>query len=1759
MSLKPCKFYVQGQEKPLSYEEFQQYLFDNYDTLVNVQKASGTPTEKVETPKPSKLKERAQRARDLAAKYREQAGGTLSVLPNGIATALEVYASILEAADSLSAAVKSFRETKEYKALSGDDKVVVDGVLSEDEKAEEEATEAEKETKNLEFTLEGIAGFETGDEKVSSVMDAINHATNLSEKEKQRINAAISQTYDTLTEDDMNRIGAAVVEHYGGLDKALKAAMDENSGMLPSVRMQIFTQGIKDAKERRANAKTEKEQDAISDEMIQYFDFVQKYGRDIGRAANRIKAIYALDNLAVVRATTKKAERLNKINAPEADNIAKGIVSIMESADDISEAVEEVVNDDISTLESRIKELEEQLKKVEATRDKAERKPTKRKPKFTDADLAAARKVLFGNLSANPFANPRTWGAFVTIAAYHLERGYYKFEDFYKKMRKEMNGEYEEYYADAYNSAKQSLIEEGVGTGEFTDEDVVRELAAKMYKESEFLREKIAKEKAKLDFEKKVREFGRLLSETNPNLLKNEPKTKLQKLEALATELDNYSSDTKYSEMLDEYKDITEEEKVDLKKERLIKSFTNQMKSDKNTGTSPRVSFEQRLKETAAQLDELNGTDSYTKAANDFLTQKEEEASEKKERSDKISKRNALLKEFNKRLYPEQKDNTGRKEAKTVNDIAKELDEEFGTDAYTKMAENANNVKEAIKKAEKNAAAREALRKRFERRIETGERQTKAERKELEDLAKELDALYGTNEYSQKAAYFNNLKTTEKEAKETKRQIKQFAELMKAKAPKENAKARKTKEDNLRELAQKLDARFNTNVYTKQVNAYMASLELEKGTASMVKEALIKAGFSKEVTNPKTGQKEQRVDWKAVVSDSKNIDETVDKITQALEQTLPPETARTIAAKVAIDLEKNIREKKKKAVENYVKAKNRSKTARISRMLKRNKTDIEKLIDIWKQGGLDEKAVKEILAEELGIVVINKEIEKTIEKKLNDIDKAPIGNERELLEEDLQAYIESLNLDGVSQAIFDRLRLRLFGMFTLIKNLSGITTAVNATTALFIKNQLPALLGKGGDKYFDDVVKIAARKSMAVMGDMLMNGGVDLGSAFSEVTGSKEGTPRIRHSEYTYRRKWYNKPLYLGSKNINLYNALYDREKYISRFMSASDAFSQLVLQEARAYDEMKHVLRKNNPTMSNSEASKKAFEMMYSEKFAEAENQAMKEFADRGVKIDFSDKGDRLRYKRRVFEIVQQKRAEDIQKASILFANIHTFKAHDVGIMTPFTLLARGVKTVLYGVANRVEAQSRKGSINNLESKAASRVANTIRFATELAFVKYMPFINGVANIMEKSFELTPYGIAKGAAQAGYVGLTGEGAEYNYSRAFATAYRGVMGTVLTLILASMADDEDKDGIPDLFGSGPSDPKLRAVASTTNPQNSIRINGHVIPLDYLGTIGLTMKMLGEHYDDKRYSEDLPKTTAESLAYVGGIALAAADNLYTESITNAVRQMKGQDPSKFVASSVSELATRAVVPFASFSRQGQVVFSPKATIPIGLAENMAKYSGIIAGWAVNRPNFDYRGREYEFGDKYPSSPDGLFKAFQKNMGNDKVDEFVKKYHPTMPFMRQSDYAVPLDALGAASQPISDEEFVDFKRDAAKKFNNLLEAYYARFSEDKEYALKNVSKETKLKVAKEAAKKLLEQEGVKVDLESKEYLKLLEERANEELKKQNKEKRVKEEISELLDVAEKAAMYNLVEKLHGTHVLGSEKDKSQYESLLEVLKK
>ena len=842
----------------------------------------------------------------------------------------------------------------------------------------------------------------------------------------------------------------------------------------------------------------------------------------------------------------------------------------------------------------------------------------------------------------------------------------------------------------------------------------------------------------------------------------------------------------------------------------------------------------------------------------------------------------------------------------------------------------------------------------------------------------------------------------------------------------------------------------------------------------IVKDALIEAGYGIE-RNGKI-----YVDWKQIVYGSKTPAKAVEKVKKLIVDKLgiSESDAKPVLDALEAQLLETVKERKAAAVQSYLKTVNKYKANRLLGT-KKHRTRIEKLIDLWNAGGLSESEVLNALSEEFGINAFTEENQVYIENLLTEINDAPRGAEREKLEEQLQAYIESLGRGIGYRRFQERIIGRLLsGPVTWVKNFMSTFMLTTSTLEKFVKTNLNSDALKGNiDANVVKIYKDALRIANATALDVAVNGGVDYGSAFSETTGTKEGTPRVRYTEY-YKPDY--KPFYasLLGKSANLnprdaYRWLLEKEKYTGRGLSAPDTFNSIMFGELEAYSYIKRKLMIDDPTLSAREAANRAYEMMYPIPLAEARVQAEKEFDSRGIKLNFDKpkeilfKGkvikiypDRIRFERRVNEIVQQAReeqkgTEEVNKVSADYARRYTFKQVEPGIMKPIVAIAIWLKTGSKTLTAKLRNSSQDAQTKALNNKTAD-VLDTV---SETLWTAILPYVKGPGAIIEKGLELVPtYGFTKGGVAltaAGYFKLTGnkEKAEESFSRAGEYAVRATVGLLLLSLLRSLADD-DEDKLPAIYGEGAA--YGMKATQKTRPENTIIVDGRKIPFDLFGTLGVALKLEATNYDILRYQKDkfdkmnpAEREAMKTMLYAGAII----NSSYTEGLSELkkfITDPASRSSSRYARNKSSELLTRSTIPFTSAFRQGNQVLeelvkgepAKKATT---FPEALAKYSGLVGGWALDRPAFDYRGRTYNTYDLYPNSPTGWLTMASKKMNVDAVDRFLTKinYELRDPSVNNTKYWVPTSE-GVRAQ--TDTEYYDFMLKKGKLFNSYISQLY-----------------------------------------------------------------------------------------------------------------
>jgi len=815
----------------------------------------------------------------------------------------------------------------------------------------------------------------------------------------------------------------------------------------------------------------------------------------------------------------------------------------------------------------------------------------------------------------------------------------------------------------------------------------------------------------------------------------------------------------------------------------------------------------------------------------------------------------------------------------------------------------------------------------------------------------------------------------------------------------------------------------------------------------IIKEKLIEAGYATE----KGGK--IVLDLEPIIAKAKTIDEAVSSITKAIskETGLSESELADFTKAIKTRLTDIVAEKKAKRIENYLKRNERRIATALSSGRKR-KTQVQKLLELYNAGGLSDRRVKEILAKELGIIYFTAEDEAFLEKKFEELDKAPIGGEAEKIEEEIQAYIETKSKGLFSKALYERTRSRLLSSpLTFIKNLSGfLDTFVMGIQQLIVANRGIINPKNWKDGKFDtNTLKVLGNSieyALNTAMDIMINGGVDLGTAFSESTGTKEGTPRVRYLEYN-KNTIPDLYVFMGGKkiNLNLYNRALKGEKYVGRGLSFADTWNQIMLQEMKTYNYIKSKLMASDPTLTDRQASQKAYDTMYALDIEKATAEVAKEFETRGITLDMNKKSDRYRFFRRVYEKVSQSRGEEVVKAASEFASRYTYKQSDAGIMTPIKYLLTQLKLIFNTAASKLRAEGKKKENENMYNMYES-LAKSMEAIGEGVFTTYQPFIQGVANILEKGLELyPPYGLAKATSYLTVGALLKDknAGSKLYGKSGEFFIRALIGLAVIEMFKSLADDDEDDGKPAIYGAGEEDYRKGQAIKTLRPPNTIVIDGRPINLDYLGSFGVALKVEAALLDLERYDEKYQKLDPSEKEAVQ--ALSVANSILVGSYTQGLADLVAGKLNGMARA--AELATRLMIPYTNAVRQGYQLIDPKAKKPISFMENMAKYSGLVAGWSLDRPAFDYRGREYKTGQLYTGSPSGFIGMFSvmDKLADDYDKIILKSTNYDMAFTgfeRENPKYYVVDSETGKERQMTDEEYYNVMFEKNKMFDSLV---------------------------------------------------------------------------------------------------------------------
>jgi hypothetical protein len=452
------------------------------------------------------------------------------------------------------------------------------------------------------------------------------------------------------------------------------------------------------------------------------------------------------------------------------------------------------------------------------------------------------------------------------------------------------------------------------------------------------------------------------------------------------------------------------------------------------------------------------------------------------------------------------------------------------------------------------------------------------------------------------------------------------------------------------------------------------------------------------------------------------------KLAEKLVEQLGLDPSDALIVQKAVDAEfgKIIKEKQKKALDKIF-----NPITRRSRKIKRLE---QKLVELSNLGGFDLDALKEVYAKAMEFPELTTENAAKIKELAEKVQNTKEGLFKKRAIEDLlkyQAQIKGWSWTDAGLSVWmssilsgpSTQAINIIANTLNLINLVGISMIRNPKTTLGLLDAMRVGLGKG---FFEAA-------------DVLRTG-------YSPIKDKAQIPDLLERMEFY-------------GKRLNPFNYY----KYVRRVMTAADVLTFEPLQEMRAYQlayqktgSRKAALELLNRNSEAVELAQEEAELEYKEIVANIESNPS---LDKGQKI--AEKAYALLdKKRRVYEIMAEKRPEEIVEESHAFAERGTFNKPPSGLLG---FIAKKINETTYKVP-------------------------ALRFV--------VPFTNVVTNVANESLNYGPVGLVRAFKESG--SITGLQPDKNLSKNEKTdmLIKGVMGTtvaVLAYALSGIKDDDEED------------------------------------------------------------------------------------------------------------------------------------------------------------------------------------------------------------------------------------------------------------------------------------------------------------------------------------------------------------------------------
>lgn len=890
-----------------------------------------------------------------------------------------------------------------------------------------------------------------------------------------------------------------------------------------------------------------------------------------------------------------------------------------------------------------------------------------------------------------------------------------------------------------------------------------------------------------------------------------------------------------------------------------------------------------------------------------------------------------------------------------------------------------------------------------------------------------------------------------------------------------------------------------------------------------VREKLIENGYF--VERIVKGKPVKSVDWAKITGNASTLKEAKEKIVKSITDLGFTEAQAKGEINAILDyFDTKISEKKTAEINKYLQKGILNKVKALGKKkVKRNSVD--KLVELNKKGLLDDAKIKEILAAELGLMEITNDDLKNLRDWSSKVDdeNTPIFIKKEF-EEKIQYLFDtkSGNINYLENRAAS-MSNRLSSVVNQVINLTGFLRAPSTLITVAATTGKPIVAAR---VFLKELVN-AAQEAKTIM-----KGRVSRGSSFDDLIGTASGQPRVRYLEQGKGKflggKALGKPIYVqigGNKvDLNPINFGYSKIKYISRLLESADTMASGAISGLTQFRIATKEINKYYPELSAAQRSQKVYDILYSVDRATELPKAIKDLKNAGVTNPTE-----AEINRTINERVERARSERLandfynQAKSLNLISEIKLKADGIANPTEDEILAQSYKTLGSTQAADLVARGERQAARetgkmttrgitsiillpvdmiqkslNSGLKSKSKAVTTLSEIGDVSFSVLMPFANSIARWAEMSGELfAPYGIAKGAAYK-----IGSKFTSKESKISAEEYsdlgddyliRGTQGLAMTLAIMyavgmlNKAEDDEQEELGKSFTGTAKEKQyaLEKVQSVGKPKQSVNILGTNVSLAFLGNQGLAIGMYADFLKLRSKRKLDENMTERGELFISGLAAMEAFGGYMFDATYLSTAKKyGSAASSLIEMkeegympTLGRLAGGIIssqIPFNRLQVEAATLFNPKSQSSKDFGSNLLAQMSITRAFQSGKPNFDYRGREYDYGDIYANSADGIVKMFGKAKYGDEIDAFLSEinFAATDAYRETRDednYKFSITNPDYTHRFMTNEEYYEFKKKTAFEFNKKITGKYEeiirtidRLSNPERYDLNGIKK-------------------------------------------------------------------------------------------------